>query len=164
MKDVKNYKGIYKITKDGKVWSAYRKRYLKGHLVKGYPLVDLVGIGDNDRKRKFYYVHRLVAEAYIPKVSGKLTVNHKNGIKTDNRVENLEWCTQKENIRHSWAIGTSKPRYNLNHPSTKISEDVVSEIRAKIDFKYGTMTKLAKEYGVSISLVSLIGKGYRNYA
>jgi len=42
MKDVKGYKGIYKITKDGRVWSAYRKRYLKGQLVKGYPLVDLL--------------------------------------------------------------------------------------------------------------------------
>lgn len=55
--------------------------------------------------RKSYYIHRLVAMAYIPNPNNKNFINHKNGVKTDNRVDNLEWCTQKENQQHKWKNG-----------------------------------------------------------
>ena len=54
------------------------------------------------------HIHRLVAQAFLPKIDGKNEINHINGIKTDNRVENLEWCNRKDNIEHSIENGLRK--------------------------------------------------------
>ena len=53
-----------------------------------------------------YFLHRFIAEYFLPKVKGKEFVNHKNGNKLDNRLSNLEWCTKSENAIHSYKIGT----------------------------------------------------------
>lgn len=64
-------------------------------------------------------VHRLVAKAFIPEVKGKTLVNHKDGDKTNNRVENLEWCTNRENIIHAHKNGLIKTRSGKEHPHSK---------------------------------------------
>lgn len=64
-------------------------------------------------KKTSFFVHRLVAITFINEVEHKKIVNHKNCIKTDNRVENLEWCTSAENTRHWWKNGMIKTKeYN----------------------------------------------------
>ena len=106
MKQIEGYEGLYSITKDGKVWS--HPKYCGLSLRKGkwlkYNYNDnkyLYVILYKNKKGKTQRIHRLVADAYIPNPKNKTCINHKNGIKTDNRIENLEWVTYSENTQHA---------------------------------------------------------------
>ena len=102
-KDVVGFEGLYKVSNLGNVKSLITNKILAGGTAREYKVVPL----RKNNTPYMKYIHRLVALAFIPKVENKNCINHKNGIKTDNRVDNLEWVTQKENIEHSWKIGLS---------------------------------------------------------
>jgi hypothetical protein len=106
MKEIEGFKG-YHITKDGRVWSDKTKRYLRTTKCgSGYFMVGL----SNSGSVKPMSIHRLVAKSYIPNPEGKATVNHKDGDKMNNCVDNLEWATHRENSIHSIRIlGNPKP-------------------------------------------------------
>ncbi len=110
----------------------------------------------NNGKAKSILVHRLIAETFIPNPQKKIEVNHKNGIKNDNRVENLEWVTHKENIKHAYAIGLSIGNIGKNHPLAKLNEKQVLEIRKLYFTKKYTLKVLGKMFNVSIPQISSI--------
>lgn len=97
MKDIKGYEGLYAVTEEGQVWSYRSNKFLKSNPDKdGYLKIGLY----KEKNRKYFFLHRLVAEAYIPNPENKPQVNHKDENKQNNNINNLEWFTVKENINY----------------------------------------------------------------
>lgn len=108
IKDIKDYEGLYAITSFGRVW-AYPKtksnkfgKFLKlTKTTKGYICTSLT----NENGRKTFKVHRLVAYAFLKNENKYPQINHKDGIKSNNKIENLEWCNNSQNGKHANMLG-----------------------------------------------------------
>lgn len=163
-KDIPNYIGFYQVSNFGNVKSLDRfvKRSPSGYNKKGimlklhinnngYAIIDLK-INKTRRKKT---VHGLVAAAFIGKRPDGFDLNHINGIKTDNRPENLEYLTRSDNMKHAFSIGL---RSNVGENSSRaiLTENDVQNIRTiYTDGKY-THRSLAKKYGVSKGAITAI--------
>lgn len=96
-KEIKGFEGKYQISNQGIVRNQYGHILTPYKTKHGYMKLDLW----QDSKRKKFYIHRLVAEAFIPNPDNLPQVNHMDGNKENNVVENLEWCTAEGNVKHS---------------------------------------------------------------
>lgn len=99
-KHVRGFEGLYMVSHLGGVYSLKSRRRLNPSKT-GYALVTLRKEGKSVSRP----VHRLVADAFLPNPDNLLIVNHKDGNKQNNRLDNLEWCTQKENVAHAIKMG-----------------------------------------------------------
>jgi len=145
----------YFVTEKGKIFSKRKFNELTelklsrtGH--KGYVKVTI--------NNKAYFVHRLVAKAYLAKPFDKEVVNHINGIKDDNCVENLEWCTRSYNSKHAYDIGLHKPYTGLKDKgNNKFFKEWDNLIKKGI-----SMRKIGKQYNVSHRTVGNVIKKFNN--
>lgn len=146
-KQVIGYENYY-VSSDGRVYNTATENFI-GIKQSGKYKYKRIKLSSGWRY-KFIDIHRLVAETFIPNPNNLPVVNHINGITTDNRIENLEWCTYLQNYKHAIENGLS---HEIN--SNKLTENDVREIR-KIYIpnsrKY-SCEKLAKKYNVSRSTI-----------
>lgn len=148
---IENYKDRYSVSSCGQVYSNFRGGRIRRQKVNSYGYC-VVNLSINHLIRT-YSVHRLVAKYFLPDYSEKLQVNHINGIKTDNRLENLEMCTASENLHHAFRLGLKMP-----HKTTpKLTEEDVREIRRL--YSTVSLADLAARFGVAKSTACRANNG-----
>jgi len=124
------YKGLYEVSNFGRVRSNHgRKRFLTGSVAGTGKYKYIIFRKNNKIKGK--YMHRLVAEAFLPNPQSKPQVNHKDGNRLNNHVDNLEWCTCGENHKHAYRLGLRKRlnREGENNGNAKLNKHQVARIR-----------------------------------
>lgn len=152
-KDIKGYEGRYMVSNFGRVKSMKYRHHNTVEILKqdnnlGYKRVCLY---TKNGKRKRIKVHRLVAEAFIPNPNNYLYINHKDENKNNNRVDNLEWCTQSYNINY----GTRTERANAKKQKAIIQIDRQN----KFINRYNSITEIEKKLNYNRSNIIACAKG-----
>lgn len=166
-KDISGYEGRYQASNLGRIKSLNFRRsgvekvMVGGYDEWGYKMIILYN-GSGKGGRIHRGAHRIIAQTFIPNPENKPQVNHINGIKTDNRVENLEWATASENVKHNYsALNQIAPR-GKNHTSSKtiyqytLTGDFVGEFSS---YRYVT-----EKFGFAPSPISGVCNGRFNSA
>ena len=163
-KTIKGYENYYQISNQGRVKSVTRfvndnngVVLLKSKILnpmmneKGYLRIGL----SKNNQRKYKRIHRLVAEAFIPNPDNKPQINHKNGIKTDNRVSNLDWVSISENVKHSYHVLHRKKsmlrKFGVDNPNSK---PILQLKNGKIIAKFNSAKEAERCTGISQGNIS----------
>jgi hypothetical protein len=150
----------YYISKCGKVYSIKRNIILKNtKFSQGYVILTL--------NKKKYCVHRLVAKQFIANPENKPQINHINGVKHDNNVENLEWCTGSENMIHCFKIGLQKPKKTwlgkigkLCPNSKKVNQ---YDLNGNFIKTWDSLSDVKRELNIATSTISAVCANKRGY-
>ncbi len=149
-RSILNFENLYEISNFGRIRRIQpsrrlkAKRILKPIIQNGYAHITLCK--DNKKIRK--QIHRLVLEAFVSLCPKNMECNHKNGIKDDNRLDNLEWCTKSQNIFHMYNKLGIKLNQGVNNGMSKLKEKDIFKIRES--YRLGdTPQKISNKFGVS---------------
>ena len=148
MKDIKGFESFYSITKEGKIWSKRKEKFMKTYIASKYECVDLY---KNNKKYK-KLVHRLVAETYIENPLNLEQVDHIDNNKLNNSVENLQWITQRDNLLKSFKVKSNVRNFKecelWNKDGFVKTFKSISECcrycRDELDLSYSSMEKYRK--------------------
>lgn len=150
-KDIPEYEGYYQASNLGRIRRYGVKNIIKPILTRdGYHRISLSKKGVIKNK----FVHRLVAETFINNTEDKPFINHKDGNKQNNEVDNLEWVTSNENTLHSYRLGLQSKQGEKNNQSI-LKDFQVREIKSRVL----SARELATKFGVSIACVNAILTG-----
>lgn len=154
---VVGYEGLYMVSDQGRVMSVPKPTHY-GHIMKqrktwaGYMVVCLC----KNNVKKNGVIHRLVATAFLDNPENKEEVNHKNGVRDDNRVENLEWATRSENEQHAYHVLGKKPNRPWAGKPRKFARRFTDEQIKAIRTSDKGSRVLARELGVSHTTIKNI--------
>lgn len=164
-KDIPGYEGFYQVSNLGKIKSLPRngtiltERILKENLSARKYYFVLLSKNNNVKAKQ---IHRLVAETFIPNTNNYPIINHKNGNKLDNRVENLEWCTYSRNNKHAFDIGLRKGLKGKDNKNSKIIYKIDKNTNKIIESFYG-IGEIARKINKDTSSISKCCRKCKNY-
>ena len=164
-KDISGYDGYYRVSNLGNVMSVGGRKGTRANPITlkqsvnhdGYMKVRLIYNGKDVTAR----VHRLVAETFIENTEGKDTVNHIDGNKKNNCVDNLEWADRSEQMYHAYRLGLKPPMKGTHNSQAKLTDADVAEIKRtykRNSKEFGTVA-LGRKYGVTNVVIGRVVRG-----